>query len=114
MADITIEKRNKPKSSNRKVSNGNAGETRGRPKIDSWAGTMDGDYNCIFCGHDCWEHGALRLMVRSQGKKNRKSIGLYHLNCETCANAKNTSQVVCYKISDGMLEAIKGAGYEVC
>ena len=113
MADITIEKRYKPVTRFTKAIKGNEGETRGRPKVDSWAGTMDENLNCIFCGHNGLEHGALRLMVRSQGKKNRKSVGLYHLNCETCAKAKDTSQVVCYKVSDSMLEAIKEAGYEV-
>ena len=114
MGDLTITARNKPKNKRSKPSSAKGDSNRGRPKVDAWAQTMDGEYNCIFCGHDAMEHGALRLMVRKEGNKNRQTVGLYHLNCLHCAKDKNTSQAVCYKVADSILDSMREHGYQVC
>ena len=114
MADITITKNHKPKKRYTNSTRKNENETRGRPKVDTWFQTMDKNMNCIFCGHNVWEHGATALQVVKPGKKNRIRAGVKYLNCNTCASDKGTSQVVCYKTTEEYVNRLRKAGYQVC
>ena len=101
--DITITKHNRKGRRSRRKSG-----------QDSWDGLMMGKQAiCVFCFHPQSHHQASAAMVAKPDASRRTRAGVRYIACHTCADEKDTPQVICWKRPAAWDDAARAAGLVV-